>query len=127
MFARLDAGEARRFPEKKATSGVSEAQRAEVLRKLLRPPQPEDEGSLDVEELTVEWASSSRTYLSIFISELNRRLQAIAEMGFQSGLHPQKEWFERSGRRALLAPTMFSNPWFTQFGWPGLRRKDGRR
>jgi len=65
--------------------GVSAAQRTEVLRKLLSPPQPEDEGSLDVEELTVEWASSSRTQLSIFLSEWNRRLQAIAEMGCQSG------------------------------------------
>jgi hypothetical protein len=66
--------------------------------KLPSPPQPEDEDSLDVEELTVEGTSTSRTYLSTFISELNRRLQAIAETGCQIGLHAQKEWFEQSRR-----------------------------
>jgi aspartate aminotransferase-like enzyme len=34
--------------------------------------------------------------LNVFISELNRRLQAIAEVGCQRGLQAHKEWFEQS-------------------------------
>jgi len=56
------------------------------------------------EELPEEGVSNddlvvpSGSYLYGVVTELNRRLQAIAETGCQSGLHGHREWFEKSRR-----------------------------
>jgi hypothetical protein len=74
------------------------------------PQQPTPNGAPSVvlpeedQELPEEGVSDddlvvpSRSYLYGIVTELNRRLQAIAETGCQSGLHGHREWFEKSRR-----------------------------
>jgi hypothetical protein len=56
----------------------------------------DDEESLDEEDTELdEEVAPSRTYVYSAITELNRRLQAIAETGSRNGLEGHRQWLEK--------------------------------
>jgi hypothetical protein len=60
---------------------------------------PEEDEELPEEGVSDDdFVVPSRSYLYAIVTELNRRLQAIAETGCQSGLHEHREWLEKSRR-----------------------------
>ena len=70
-------------------------------KSLSRSTEPDGEEEPQEDELSTEEMSlPGTTKLSLFIFELNRRLQAIAETGCQNGLPSHKSWFRHSGAEA---------------------------
>jgi hypothetical protein len=70
-------------------------------KNLPRSADPDDEQEHPEDELSNEEISlPAATKLSLFIFELNRRLQAIAETGCQNGAPSHKSWFQNSGLEA---------------------------
>jgi hypothetical protein len=68
---------------------------------------PEEDEELPEEGVSDDdFVVPSRSYLYGIVTELNRRLQAIAETGCQSGLHEHREWFEKSPRSVRLGPDL---------------------
>ena len=60
-----------------------------------------DDDALEPEEEEVlEAAISARSSLAKVVTEVNRRLEAIAESGTQSGLATHREWFTTTRREA---------------------------
>src|SRR4030095_15366034 len=76
-------------------------QRTESTSSQQATDKPLDDEALPPEEenaAVVETGSPLRGSLYVVISELNRRLEAIAETGIQNGLATHRDWFAKSQR-----------------------------